>query len=232
MCQLSRPQQLSLLLWSLARIHNTVLFKEHKPMPETQQQDIESNILSSSLLVGLFNQITDDKKTVVLDMGLASSASVSFFSQTSCRLQFAGLINSEIEKYNDQELSHSERAALFKNYLNIQANIKIDIVLFWDLFCYLDAPAIAAVLEALIPNLHSRTKAHSIGLLNARQKMQYSEYGIKAIDQLWQQPSASDQPRVYPHSRHDFSRILNYLAIDRSCLLSGNRVENLLMINT
>ena len=201
-------------------------------MPETQQLDIESNILSSSLLVGLFNQIMDDKTVVVLDMGLANAASVSFFGKTKCRLQYAGLINSEIEKYNDQELSHAERVALFKNDLNLQANIKIDIVLFWDLFCYLNASAIAAVLEALIPNLHSRTKAHSIGLLNARQKMQYSEYGIQSIDQLWQQPCSAVQPNVYAHSRHDFSRILNYLTIDRSCLLSGNRVENLLMINT
>jgi hypothetical protein len=201
-------------------------------MPETQQLDIESNILSSSLLVGLFNQITDDKTVVVLDMGLASAASVSFFGQTKCRLQYTGLINSEIEKYNDQELSHTERVALFKNNLNLQANIKIDIVLFWDLFCYLNASAIAALLEVLMPNLHGRTKAHSIGLLNARQKMQYSEYGIQSIDQLWQQPCSAVQPNVYAHSRHDFSRILNYLTIDRSCLLSGNRVENLLMINT
>jgi hypothetical protein len=201
-------------------------------MPETQQLDIESNILSSSLLVGLFNQITDDKTVVVLDMGLANAASVSFFGKTKCRLQYAGLINSEIEKYNDQELSHAERVALFKNNLNLQANIKIDIVLFWDLFCYLNASAIAALLELLMPNLHGRTKAHSIGLLNARQKMQYSEYGIQSIDQLWQQPCSAVQPNVYAHSRHDFSRILNYLTIDRSCLLSGNRVENLLMINT
>ena len=45
-------------------------------MPETEQLELESNSLSSSLLVGLFNQITDDKTLVVLDMGMASSASV------------------------------------------------------------------------------------------------------------------------------------------------------------
>lgn len=83
-----------------------------------------------------------------------------------------------------------------------------------------------------MPSLHARTKAHSIGLLNARQKMHYSEYGVNAIDQLWQQPISTPQPKIYPHSRHDFGRILNYFSIDRSCLLSGNRVENLLMINT
>ena len=181
MCQLSRPQQLNLLLWSLARIHNTVLFKEHKPMPETQQLDIESNILSSSLLVGLFNQIVDDQKTIVLDMGLASSATVSFFSQTTCRLQFSGLINSEIEKYNDQELSHAERVALFKNDLNLQANIKIDIVLFWDLFCYLNAAAIAAVLEALMPNLHSRSKALVLDCLMRAKKCSIRSMVLKLL---------------------------------------------------
>ena len=200
-------------------------------MPETDQLKPETNILSSSLLVGLFNQITDDKTLVVLDMGLASAASVNFFSQTKCRLQFTGLIEPEIEKYNDQELTHDERVALFKQELKPQADTKIDIVLFWDIFCYLSAPAIAALLDVLTPNLHARTKAHSIGLLNARQKMMYSEYGVNAIYQLWQQPISSNQPRIYPHSRHDFGRLLSYFTIDRSCLLSGNRVENLLIIN-
>ena len=200
-------------------------------MPETDQLKPETNILSSSLLVGLFNQITDDKTLVFLDMGLASAASVNFFGQTKCRLQFAGLIEPEIEKYNNQELTHQERTTLFKQELKLQPDIKIDIILFWDIFCYLSAPAIAALLEALTPNLHARTKAHSIGLLNARQKMLYSEYGINAIDQLWQQPISSNQPRIYPHSRHDFGRLLSYFTIDRSCLLSGNRVENLLIIN-
>ena len=201
-------------------------------MSESDQILEESNLLSSSLLVGLFNQITDDRTLVVLDMGLASPASVNFFGQTKCRLQYAGLIESNIESYNDSELSHNERVTLFKQALNLETNIKIDIILFWDLFCYLSAPTIAAMLEALTPSLHARTKAHSIGLLNARQKMLYAEYGINSIDKLWQQPISTPQPRIYPHSRHDFGRILNYFSIDRSCLLSGNRVENILFINS
>ena len=206
--------------------------KELISMPETDQLLLENNILSSSLLVGLFNHITDDKTLAVLDMGLGSSSSVNFFGRTKCRLQFAGLIEPEIDSYNNQELSHAERVSLFKEILNLQPNTKIDIILFWDIFCYLSAPAIGALLEALIPNLHARTKAHSIGLLNARQKMLYSEYGIQAIDQLWQQPVNSIQPKIYPHSRHDFGRLLSYFSIDKSCLLSGNRVENILMINS
>ena len=206
--------------------------KELISMPETDQLLLENNILSSSLLVGLFNHITDDKALAVLDMGLASSSSVNFFGRTKCRLQFAGLIEPQIDSYNDQELSHVERVSLFKETLNLQPNTKIDIILFWDIFCYLSAPAIGALLEALIPNLHARTKAHSIGLLNARQKMLYSEYGIQAIDQLWQQPVNSIQPKIYPHSRHDFGRLLSYFSIDKSCLLSGNRVENILIINS
>lgn len=201
-------------------------------MSETDQLLEESSILSSSLLVGLFNQVSEDKTLVVLDMGIASSSSVNFFGQTKCRLQFIGLIEPDIDSYNNQELTHAERVLLFKEALNLQPNIKIDIILFWDVFCYLSAPAIATLLEALIPSLHARTRAHSIGLLNARQKMLYSEYGINAIDKLWQQPITTPQPKIYPHSRHDFGRLLNYFSIDRSCLLSGNRVENILMINS
>jgi len=201
-------------------------------MIDTERPNVEINTLSSSLLVGLFSQINENKTLSVLDMGLAAPTTVSFLGQTKCRLQFSGFINSDLKLYNNEEIVHAEKVALFKKALNFQAGTKFDIVLFWDLFCYLSKSAIAAFLEVLTPHLHSKTRAHSIGLLNARQQMAYSDYGINSISQLWYQPSSTIQPSIYAYSRHDFSRILRYLTIDRSCLLSGNRVENLLMINT
>ena len=60
--------------------------------------------LPSNLFPMLFEKLRLSERLVVLDMGLASAASVNFFGQTKCRLQFTGLIEPEIEKYNDQEL--------------------------------------------------------------------------------------------------------------------------------
>ena len=195
------------------------------------QTTIENTALSTSLLAPLFSQIIDDQRLKILDMGMASSASVNFFGQIKCQLQFCGLIDLSLDQYNDPEYTQAERVALFKSSLNIQADIQFDVILFWDIFCYLSAPAMVALLEALAPHFHPRTRAHSIGQLNARQKMVFSEYGINKIDELYHQPSESEQPKLYSHTRHDFAKLLGYLRVDRSCLLSGNRVENLLLLN-
>ena len=195
------------------------------------QASVENTLISSSLLAPLFSQISDDKRLKILDMGMATSDTVSFFGQTKSRLQFCGLIDSQLDQYNDPEYSQAERVALFKSSLNMQADVQFDVILFWDIFCYLSAPAMVALLEVLVPHFHNRTRAHSIGQLNARQKMVFSEYGINKIDALYHQPNDSQQPKLYAHTRHDFAKLLGYLRVDRSCLLSGNRVENLLLLN-
>ena len=195
------------------------------------QASVENTLLSSSLLAPLFSQITDNQRLKILDMGMATSDTVNFFGQAKSRLQFCGLIDSQLDQYNDPEYSQAERIALFKSSLNIQVDIQFDVILFWDIFCYLSAPAMVALLEALVPHFHNRTRAHSIGQLNTRQKMVFSEYGINKIDALYHQPNDSQQPKLYAHTRHDFAKLLGYLRVDRSCLLSGNRVENLLLLN-
>jgi hypothetical protein len=195
------------------------------------QASVENTLISSSLLAPLFSQITDEKRLKILDLGMATPDTVSFFGQTKCRLQFCGLIDSQLDQYNDPEYSQAERVALFKSSLNIQADVQFDVILFWDIFCYLSAPAMVALLEVLAPHFHKRTRAHSIGQLNTRQKMVFSEYGINKIDALYHQPNDSQQPKLYAHTRHDFAKLLGYLRVDRSCLLSGNRVENLLLLN-
>lgn len=195
------------------------------------QANVENTLLSSALLASLFSQITDNQRLKILDMGMATSATVSFFGKTKSRLQFCGLIDTNLEQYNDPEYTQTERVALFKSSLNIQADIQFDVILFWDIFCYLSAPAMVALLEAVAPHFHNRTRAHSIGQLNARQKMIFSEYGIDKIDALYHRSNDSEQPKLYSHTRHDFSKLLGYLRVDRSCLLSGNRVENLLLLN-
>lgn len=198
---------------------------------DQSQATVENTVLSTTLLAPLFSQITDNQRLKILDMGMASSATVNFFGQTKSRLQFCGLIEASIDQYNDPDKTHAERVAIFKTSLNIPADIKFDVILFWDIFCYLSSPAMVALLEVLAPHFHNRTRAHSIGQLNARQKMAFSEYGIHKIDELYHQPSESEQPKLHPHTRHDFAKLLGYLRVDRSCLLSGNRVENLLLLN-
>jgi len=200
-------------------------------MLKSAKRKSDNNLIASSLLATVLDQTAEGKRLVVLDMGLAASATVRFFNQSRCRLQFAALIDAELDKYNQQDCSHDERVNLFREALDLPSDIKIDVFLFWDLFCYLSTSAVAALMEVLAPHVHNKSRAHSIGLLNARQQMFYCEYGISSIDRLWQQPNAATQPTIYAHTRRDFDNLFSYLTVDKSCLLSGNRVENLLLVN-
>jgi len=186
---------------------------------------------SSSLLSRVLEPPVEDRRLVVLDMGLAAPATVRFFNQSKCRLHFTALIDSELDKYNREESSYAERVEQFSAALSLQSGIKIDIFLFWDLFCYLDRSAIEALMAVLSPFVHDASRAHSIGLLNARQKMPFYGYGVASVDQLSQSPKTGLQPPVYAHSRRDLNKLLGYLSVDKSCLLSGGRVENIMLVN-
>lgn len=197
-----------------------------KTVPKSQPDS-----LSSSLLPWVFGHTVEESRLVVLDFGLATAASINFFAQFKCRLYFTGLIDSALDKFNDQELSHAERVKQFELAIDLSADTKLDIVLFWDLFWYLDKPAMGALLEALSPHMQESTRAHSIGLLNSRYHLPLYEYGIIDINRLQQQPKNSPQSKVYNHSRRDFSHNLNFFTIDKSCLLADGRIENVLGVN-
>ena len=201
-----------------------------KPAVKTLRKS-QQDSLCSSLLPHVFKHSTEEGRLVVLDFGLANPATVNFFGQFKCRLYFAALINSAVDIFNAQELSHADKAKQFKVALDLSAETKIDIVFFWDLFCYLDKPAMGALLEVLSAHMHDTTRAYSIGLLNNRYQLPLYEYGIIDIDRLAQQPKNSPQPTVYNHSRRDFNYNLDFLTIDKSCLLADGRVENVLRVN-
>ena len=46
---------------------------------DQSQATVENTVLSTTLLAPLFSQITDNQRLKILDMGMASSATVNFF---------------------------------------------------------------------------------------------------------------------------------------------------------
>lgn len=197
-----------------------------KTVPKSQPDS-----LTSALLPHVFKHATEEERLVVLDFGLANPATVKFFGQFKCRLYFAALIDSAVDIFNAQQLSHADKVKQFKAALDLSADTKIDIVFFWDLFCYLDKPAMGALLEVLSVHMHDTARAYSIGLLNSRYQLPVYEYGIIDIDRLAQQPKNRLESVIYYHSRHDFNHNLDFLTIDKSCLLADGRVENVLRVN-
>ncbi len=200
-----------------------------KPAENSTEASVPENVVSS-LMPWVLGEPEQDVRLKTLDFGYASAPTVHFFSQFTCTLYFAALIDPEINKFNSDQITHADKVKRFKKVLNIPNKTQIDIILFWDLFCYLDRPAINALLEAVRPYVHKHTRAHSIGLLNNRYQLPAFEYGLCDRTLLAQQPNDDLKSKVYNHSRQQFNDSLDYWRVDKSCLLADGRVENVLLV--
>lgn len=200
-----------------------------KPAEQKSELGVPETVVSS-LMPCVLGDPEKDTRLMTLDFGYATAPTVHFFSQFTCTLYFAALIDSNIKKFNSDQSSHADKVRQFHKALNIPVNTQIDIILFWDLFCYLDRSAISALLEALRPYVHKRSRAHSIGLLNNRYQLPAYEYGLCDSTTLAQQPNDDLKTTVYGHSRQQFNDSLEYLMVDKSCLLADGRVENVLLV--
>lgn len=189
---------------------------------------LPSTSIASSLISRVLESASEQRRVTVLDFGMAAPATLSFFNQFRCKLYFAGLTESTTDQFNADDLGHGALVKQLQAAINLPVDEKIDIVLFWDLFCFLTIPAVKALGEALSPHIKRSTRAYSISLLNNRTQLPAYSYGIEAVDRLAQLPRVAPQPTCYAHSRQDLGSNLNDWAIDRSCLLVDGRVESIL----
>jgi hypothetical protein len=198
--------------------------------------------LHSNLAPLLFERVQVDKQLVILDVGLATPATVDLFSNFKCKLLFVDLYSHELlsgclleaadqeshSQSNHSQSSHAELVEQFTAALNLDPQIQIDICLFWDFFNYLDGTLLKAFIEALHPYLAADSCGYGLGVLNARRPLPNYHYGIKQLDSLTQYPCGEEQKAVYPHSQRDLNNLLGCFDIDKSRLMPDGRVEYLL----
>lgn len=184
--------------------------------------------LHSNLAAAMFNSLQTDRRLVVLDVGMAMAATVDFFSQFKSKLLFVDLYSEAFVAEINEEVSHQQLVAQFRQALAIDDNCIIDICLFWDFFNYLDGTLIKAFIEALQPYVDEHTRGFGLGALNSRCRLPNSSYGLMTEDKLTQCPRSDEQRPVYPHSQRDLNSYLDYFEINKSRLMSDGRVEYLI----
>jgi hypothetical protein len=113
---------------------------------------------SSQLLPALFEYIDEDRRLTVLHLGPALPETVEFFSRYRSKLFFADLF-AELPLVAEEEGELSLEQQLAAS-LELPADIRFDLCLFWDLFNFLDGPAIAALQAILRPHVHPSTLGH------------------------------------------------------------------------
>ncbi|MFT4651500.1 MAG: hypothetical protein ACI8YN_000201 [Porticoccaceae bacterium] len=188
-------------------------------------------VLQSNLLPAVFKRLDLEKRIVVLDMGRAVSSTVSFFNHFKCRLSFVDIYSEQFIVCPDVDSSHEELVAQVTKSLNLDANTKIDICLFWDLFNYLSDAMVRALIEALEPHINHSTSGYVIGTRDSRNQLPFFRYGIVDKSNLIENSGSGTQGTIYPRSQRDLNRLVDYFEIDRGRLLSEGRVEYLIFEN-
>jgi hypothetical protein len=188
-------------------------------------------VLQSNLLPAVFKRLDLEKRIVVLDMGRAVSSTVSFFNHFKCRLSFVDIYSEQFIVCPDVDSSHEELVAQVTKSLNLEANTKIDICLFWDLFNYLNDAMVRALIEALEPHINHSTSGYVIGTRDSRNQLPFFRYGIVDKSNLIENSGSGTQGTIYPRSQRDLNRLVDYFEIDRGRLLSEGRAEYLIFEN-
>ncbi len=181
---------------------------------------------SSQLLPGLFSAIEGEGHFSVLHIGPVQPETVALFSAFRCRLYindlFAELPLTFVE---GDELSLQQRMRALLAY---PEEVRFDLCLFWDVFNYLDADAIRALMEVLQPHLAPAAMAHCFGVHNVRSPQRDCKYSIAAPGELKLRPRPQALPGYAPHPQGRLKELLAGFTVQRSVLLAESRLELLL----
>ena len=177
----------------------------------------------SKLLPYLFEHVDEEQRLTVLHIGPALPETVNFFSRFRCRLIFADLFAElPIDPDDDPELPLTDRIS---RMLAIPDGQTVDICLFWDLFNFLDAATISALVTALRPHLHPGTRAHGFALHNVRTADTAQAFAIDGPQELVIRPRNQRLPGYAPHPQNRLKELLNCFEFVRSVLLADSRLE-------
>jgi hypothetical protein len=182
---------------------------------------------SSSLLPALFADIDEEQPLSVLHIGPARPETLDFFSRYRCKLHFIDLF-AELPRLQAGDDNDTCPREILAELLQLPANTRIDLCLFWDLFNYLEGAVISDLLTILQPHLHGASHGHCFAVHNLKTPQLAQIYGIRATDQVSVRRRAAPLPGYHPQTQGQLEKWLTGLRISRSVLLADSRLEILL----
>jgi hypothetical protein len=122
----------------------------------------EDIIHRSPGLTAIYNEIKASKRNKILDLGSASTSSLSFFSRKSCHIHFENMNEFLVDYSDSRRLGKNIRDALEEYLHSFSENEKFDVVLTWDIFNYLDKDTFYWLINRLNTYSHADTLLHMI----------------------------------------------------------------------
>ncbi|MCK9564323.1 MAG: hypothetical protein M0R02_16535 [Bacteroidales bacterium] len=186
--------------------------------------------LGTQLLGEVLDSFAPDERHPlrILDLGPACGATVAFFSRYRCTLRFADLAPAQLCFRHDADDERGQREAWIEHLrpqLDLPANSRFDLCLFWDLLNHLDEEGVRALGALLSPHLHSASCGHGFAVHNRGAVLHHRSYGILDTGQLMITGQDSALRLRHPHPQSALNSLLGCLTVKRSVLRSDGRLE-------
>jgi hypothetical protein len=167
--------------------------------------------------------MSGDERISVLHLGPARQETLDFFARYRCKIHFFDVFSELPLASDSDDITSLERQ--FRQLLDFPEGTRIDLCLFWDLFNYLDAAAITALLRVLKPSLHSATRGHGFAVHNTRAPRKDQIYAIAEPDTLTVRSRIRALPDYRPRTQGQLDKLLSCFNFDRTVLLPDGRLE-------
>jgi hypothetical protein len=183
---------------------------------------------SSQLLPSLFEYVDEDRRLTVLHLGPAMPETVEFFSRYRSKLYVADLFaDLPLEEDIDSDVP---LAARLEALLELPADARFDLCLFWDLFNFLDGPVIGALQEVLRPRLHPASQGHGFTSHSSRVRPPDRTYAVREVNELAVRPLSTPRPGYVAQGQGPLKARLDRFVFGRTVLLPDKRLEFLLSV--
>lgn len=194
---------------------------------------VEDYNLNSPLLFDLLNKISTEKKHSLLDISQASSESIDFFSDYSCKLYLTNSIT-EIHKLSTESINtpHKWHRALVKSmgfYKKERAGL--DIILLWGFTNYLPSDQLKQLIEYLLPHCSERAYLHTYIFNSEKMTDSPANYRIKN-NKVGVYPQVIGNEILCPmYHLSDLQQHLSPFTLEHSVMLSSGIQEYLFQLD-
>lgn len=184
----------------------------------------EVAVLNAPLFRGLMEQMQDDARRVVLDLGPARPETVAILGRFRCRLEIADLAEG-LDALNGSP-EPGELREIVGRLLPPRRTEAIDVVLCWDLLNYLERPKLAVLMAEILERLRPGSLVHALIAYSTPRMSALPERIVPGDDYRLLHCAVTADERAAPrYTPEDLARSMPGYAVERAMLLRNGMQE-------
>jgi predicted TPR repeat methyltransferase len=180
--------------------------------------------VNAPLFRRLVESLSEERRSVVLDLGPARSETVALLTPFRCRLEIADLADGleALDQEPDRNLLREKAQAL----LPPARQEPTDIVLCWDLLNYLQRPALSALMECVAARMRPGAFAHMLIVYSgATMPARPSQFAPLADGRFIETVTTEAQRNAPRYSPEDLRHCLRRFTAESAMLLRNGMQE-------